>query len=215
MMLSNRGQHASILVVVAGPSASGKSTFIKQLKRRNRPYLALRSLASIAIPPTFRFRSMGANPARKLIKRGESLVPKLHYRILHLDLTSDSRGKHLKFCPIVFSHFRAVHSIQLYLPYQEWRQRIQTRMDAEESISERVLALFELDLVNRRNAERVYRNIYAHWENYLDRNRIHSRCLIDPRNDTLFQHHPNDIRRNPLSAALHSVLCRMPILSAD
>ena len=59
-------------------------------------------------------------------------------------------------------------------------------MDAEESISERVLALFELDLVNRRNAERVYRNIYAHWENYLDRNRIHSRCLIDPRNDTLF-----------------------------
>ena len=214
-MVSNRVQHASILVVVAGPSASGKSTFIKQLKRRNRSCLALQTLASMAISPTFRFCSMGANPARNLIKRGESLVPKNHHRILHLDLTSDSRGKHLKFCPIIFSQFRAIHSIQLYLPYQEWRQRIQARMDAEESISERALALFEFGLVNRRKAEKAYRNIYARWENYLDRNRIHSRVLIDPRNNTLFQRHPDDIRRNPLSSVFYSVLCRMPILSAD
>ena len=214
-MLSDCGKRASILLVVAGPSASGKSTLIKQLKRRNRSYLALRSLASLAIPSTFRFRSMGANPARKLIKRGESLVPKSHHRILHLDLTSDSRGKHLKFCPVIFSQFRAIHSIQLYLPYQEWRKRIQARMDAEESVSERALALFELGLLNRRKAEKAYRNIYARWENYLDLNRIHSRFLIDPRNDALFRHHPNDVRRNPLSAVIYSMLCRMPNLSAD
>ena len=208
-------KRSSILVVIAGPSASGKTTFIRQFKYRNRPYLAEDSLQVLGFPPGIRFRPMGANTARKLIKREEALLPTKDNRVMHLDLTSDSCGKHLKFCPIIFSHFKSVHSIQLYLPYREWLRRIQRRHDLGKKVSEYAQSLFKLSESNDQHARKMYRNIYTRWENYLDMKRVHSRMVIDAQNDTLFRLHPRDVRRNPLSCALYSAICRMPRLSSD
>ena len=206
---------SSILVVIAGPSASGKTTFIRQFKYKNRPYLAEDSLQALGLSTESRFRPMGANSARKLIKRGEALLPNQNNRMIHLDLTSDSCGKHLKFCPIIFSHFKSVHSIQLYLPYQEWLRRIQRRHDLGRTVSECAQQLFELSEVNDQRARRMYRNIYARWENYLDNKRVHSRIVIDAQNDIIFRCHPKDVRRNLLRCVLSSTICRMPRLSSD
>ena len=206
---------SSILVVIAGPSASGKTTFIRQFKYKNRPYLAEDSLQALGLSPESRFRPMGANSARKLIKRGEALLPTQNNRMIHLDLTSDSCGKHLKFCPIIFSHFKSVHSIQLYLPYQEWLKRIQRRHELGRKVSEYAQQLFELSEINDQRARIMYRNIYARWENYLDNRRVHSRIVIDARNDIIFRRHPKDVRRNPLRCVISSTICRMPRLSSD
>ena len=206
---------SSILVVVAGPSASGKTTFIRQFKYKNRPYLVGDSLQALGLPPDIRFKPMGANSARKLIKRGEALLPTQNNRLIHLDLTSDSCGKHLKFCPIIFSHFKSVHSIQLYLPFEEWLRRIQRRHELGRQVSEYAQQLFELSEFNDQRARKMYRNIYSRWENYLDRKRVHSRKVIDARNDIVFRCHPKEVRRNPLSCVVHSAISRMPRLSSD
>ena len=206
---------SSILVVVAGPSASGKTTFFRQFKYKNRPYLVVDSLQALGLSPDIRFKPMGANSARKLIKRGEALLPTQNNRLIHLDLTSDSCGKHLKFCPIIFSHFKSVHSIQLYLPFEEWLRRIQRRHELGRQVSEYAQQMFELSEFNDQLARKMYRNIYARWENYLDRKRVHSRVAIDAQNDIIFRCHPKEVRRNPLSSVVHSAICRRPRLSSD
>ena len=170
------------------------------------------SLQALSLSPDIRFKPMGANSARKLIKRGEALLPTQNNRLIHLDLTSDSCGKHLKFCPIIFSHFKSVHSIQLYLPYQEWLRRIQRRHELGRTVSECAQQLFELSEVNDQRARTMYRNIYARWENYLDNKRVHSRIVIDAQNDIVFRCHPKDVRRNLLRCVLSSTICRMPRL---
>lgn len=216
LKLSVKSQNqSSILVVVAGPSASGKTTFIRQFKYKNRPYLVGDSLQALGLPPDIRFKPMGANSARKLIKRGEALLPTQNNRLIHLDLTSDSCGKHLKFCPIIFSHFKSVHSIQLYLPFEEWLRRIQRRHELGRQVSEYAQQLFELSEFNDQRARKMYRNIYSRWENYLDRKRVHSRKVLDAQNDIVFRCHPKEVRRNPLSCVVHSAICRMPRLSSD
>ncbi|WP_413441922.1 hypothetical protein [Synechococcus sp. MIT S1220] len=204
----------SILVVVAGPSASGKTTFIDQITRRKQSPLADKALQSLGVASGISFRTLGANIARKSIKRGEILSESYRYQILHLDLTSRSRGKHLKFCPIIFSQFMSIYSIQIYLPYSEWLNRIRLRIATGESVSDRAQNLLDYTENDYRLGERLYRKLYTRWENYLDLRRVRSRVTIDTASKTVFKKPPAEIRRNLIGRAVYSAICCRPSLIA-
>lgn len=203
----------STLVVVAGPSASGKTTFIGQIKQRQRSLLVDETFESLCIPLGIKFATVGANQARDSIRRGDGLLTSRPYRILHLDLTSKSRGKHLKFCPIIFSHFNSVCSIQIYLPYREWLNRIRARIDAGEFISRHAKKLYEDAKDDYKLGERLYRRLYVRWENFLDVKRICNRITIDPYEKIVFKRKPRDIRRNIFTRSVYAAICRRPMLS--
>ena len=115
---------------------------------------------------------------------------------------------------MIFSQFTSVYSIQIYLPYLEWLNRIRVRVEAGESVSERALRLFEYAENDYRLGERLYRKLYARWENYLDLRRVRSRITIDTASETVFKKPPAAIRRNFFGRAVYSAICRRPSLIA-
>ena len=203
----------SILVIVAGPSASGKSTFIDQIIHRKKSSLVARTFESLGVSPEFRFCLLKANQARRSIKKGEDSTMSCQHRLMHLDWTSKHRGKNLRFCPIIFSRFQAVYSIQIYLPYEYWLKRIRSRADSGEGISDRAQTLIDHAETDYRLGERMYRQLYARWENYLDLRRVRPRITIDTVSKIVFEKPPADIRRNLFSRAVYSVICRRPLLT--
>ena len=204
----------SVLIVIAGPSASGKTTFIDQIGYPKSSGLVEQTFDVLSVPLGLHFRAIGANMARKSIKRGEDLTASHLYRLMHLDLTSQSRGKHLKFCPIIFSQFKSVYSIQIYLPYREWLKRIRDRVEIGQSVSDRAKQLIEYAENNYSLGERLYRKLYARWENYLDLRCVRSRVTIDTVSKTVFEKPPAEIRRNLFGRFVYTAICRRPLLTS-
>ena len=200
----------SILVIVAGPSASGKSTLIKEIVRRKPSLLVEQSFEALHIPAESRFKKILANQARKVIKHQGGLSKSRPYRLLHLDLTSNKFKKNLKFCPTIFAQFERVCSIQIYLPYAEWRKRIVDRRETGREVSNRAQKLLYYAEEDYAVGEKKYRESYTKWENSLDALRVHSRLTVDTRNGIIFKRQPKEIRRNILDSAVHSLIGRLP-----
>ncbi len=202
----------SVLIVIAGPSASGKTTFIDQIDCPKSSGLVEQTFDVLGVPLDLHFRTIGANMARKSIKRGEDLTASRLHSLMHLDLTSQSRGKHLKFCPIIFSQFKSVYSIQIYLPYRDWLKRIRRRVETGHSVSDRAKKLIDYAENNYSLGERLYRKLYARWENYLDLRCVRSRVTIDTVSKIVFEKPPAAIRRNLFGRVVYSAICRRPLL---
>ena len=200
----------SILIIVAGPSASGKSTLIKKIVHRKPSVLVSQSFEALRIPAENQFKKITATQARKTIKLQGGLSKSRPYRLMHLDLTSNNFKKHLKFCPTIFAQFEMVCSIQIYLPYAEWMKRIVDRRAAGGLVSNRAQKLLSYAEKDYALGEKKYRESYAKWENSLDWFRVRSRLTVDTCNDIVFKRQPKEIRRSILDIAVHSFICRLP-----
>ena len=205
-----RSAYGKRLLIIAGPSASGKSTFIAQFEKGRRTDFAKKALRELAIPGRLSLQRLKLKPASNKVRSGKSCLKSRGHYVMHLDLTSKKRNRHLKACPAIFGQFKSVHVIQIYLPYEDWLRRIRTRIDAGAPVSGRAKKLYEYGLSDFRKGEFLYRRVYVRWENYLDLKRIRDRVTVDTCREVIFANQPESIRRRVVTRAIYSAVCRRP-----
>ena len=183
------------LLVVAGPSACGKTTFMKRVVGRRRTAFAKKTLDALSLASDLSLSKLHINRVRSRLHSGEDILNARRNCMMHLDLSSRRRSKYFKICPLIFAHFQCVMSIQVYLSFDAWLARIQARAQAGAMVSRRARRIVECSELDYRRGKDLYRQVYVRWENYLDRHNVHHRITVDPVARIVSAQPPQDVRR--------------------
>jgi len=155
------------LVIVAGPSASGKSHLIRQLttkrknKFRDKIYRQLginlqepRSHISIAA-----LTKLDSKPghSRKLIK---DLI------FIHFDITSRHQNDKQHLLKSIANSCRSIKVVTLKTPFDVWHQRMRQRIDINPTKNPSNIAdeIYKLARFSRYFAKWRYESIYKKWD---------------------------------------------------
>ena len=155
------------LVIVAGPSASGKSHLIRQLttKRKNKFRDKIYRQLGINLQERRSHISIGAltkldskpGHSRKLIK---DLI------FIHFDITSRHQSDKQHLLKSIANSCRSIKVVTLKTPFDVWHQRMRQRIDVNPTKSPSNIAdeIYKLARFSRYFAKWRYESIYKKWD---------------------------------------------------
>ena len=155
------------LVIVAGPSASGKSHLIRQLttKRKNRFRDKINRQLGINLQEPRSHISIGAltkldskpGHSRKLIK---DLI------FIHFDITSRHQNDKQHLLKSIANSCRSIKVVTLKTPFDVWHQRMRQRIDINPTKNPSNIAdeIYKLARFSRYFAKWRYESVYKKWD---------------------------------------------------
>ena len=155
------------LVIVAGPSASGKSHLIRQLttKRKNKFRDKIYRQLGINLQEPRSHISIGAltkldskpGHSRKLIK---DLI------FIHFDITSRHQNDKQHLLKSIASSCRSIKVVTLKTPFDVWHQRMRQRIDINPTKNPSNIAdeIYRLARFSRYFAKWRYESVYKKWD---------------------------------------------------
>ena len=155
------------LVIVAGPSASGKSHLIRQLttKRKNKFRDKIYRQLGINLQEPRSHISIGAltkldskpGHSRKLIK---DLI------FIHFDITSRHQNDKQHLLKSIANSCRSIKVVTLKTPFDVWHQRMRQRIDINPTKNPSNIAdeIYKLARFSRYFAKWRYESIYKKWD---------------------------------------------------
>ena len=158
------------VVIVAGPSASGKSHLLKQLltKRKNK----------------FRdkiYRSLNINPkkprsciaigalAKQKTKDEHSRRLKKDLIFIHFDITSRRQSKKKRLLLSITKECQSVKVLTIHTTFETWRMRMQKRIESSpnEIPLNKAAEIYNLSRYMRFLAKMRYNSVYKRWTKFI------------------------------------------------
>ena len=155
------------LVIVAGPSASGKSHLIRQLTTKRKNKFRDKVYRQLGINPQEPRSHISIGALTKLdSKPGHSrkLIKELIF--IHFDITSRHQSDKQHLLKSIANSCRSIKVVTLKTPFDIWHQRMRQRIDVNPTKNPSNIAdeIYRLSRFSRYFAKWRYESIYKQWE---------------------------------------------------
>ena len=155
------------LVIVAGPSASGKSHLIRQLTSKRKNKFRDKVYRQLGINPQEPRSHISIGALTKLdSKPGHSrkLIKELIF--IHFDITSRNQSDKQHLLKSIANSCRSIKVVTLKTPFDVWHQRMRQRIDVNPTKNPSNIAdeIYRLSRFSRYFAKWRYESIYKKWE---------------------------------------------------
>ena len=155
------------LVIVAGPSASGKSHLIRQLTSKRKNKFRDKVYRQLGINPQEPRSHISIGALTKLdSKPGHSrkLIKELIF--IHFDITSRHQSDKQHLLKSIANSCRSIKVVTLKTPFDVWHQRMRQRIDINPTKNPSNIAdeIYRLSQFSRYFAKWRYESIYKKWE---------------------------------------------------
>ena len=155
------------LVIVAGPSASGKSHLIRQLTSKRKNKFRDKVYRQLGINPQEPRSHISIGALTKLdSKPGHSrkLIKELIF--IHFDITSRHQSDKQHLLKSIANSCRSIKVVTLKTPFDVWHQRMQQRIEVNPTKNPSNIAdeIYRLSRFSRYFAKWRYESIYKKWE---------------------------------------------------
>ena len=117
------------VIIVAGPSASGKSYLMRQLITKKKNKFKDQIYKDLDINPRKSTSAISISALKNLSQRPEH-SRKLRKRIIfiHFDLTSRHQNEKRQLLLLIAKHCKKIKILTVQTPFNTWRERMQHRM---------------------------------------------------------------------------------------
>ena len=155
------------VVIVAGPSASGKSYLIRQLMTKRKNRFRDKIYQTLGINPQEQRSHISIGALTKLdIKPGHSrkLIKDLIF--IHFDITSRHQSDKQHLLRSIADSCKSIKVVTLKTPFDVWHQRMRQRIEINptKNPSNSADAIYRLSRFSRHLAKWRYESIYKQWE---------------------------------------------------
>ena len=175
------------LLIVAGPTACGKSTFLSSALGSKPSPLTKKILKNVFTRSNYKIEQLYLKRLKKLHDKQERLqkfTKNCDNFILDVDITGAQFKKNVLIFPKFFEEFDYIFSVQIFTPYEIWLNRIldrkiNTPFKSSLKVRRILQDSFSLKSRDRRRAERTYYGHYEAWESFLLNKNIKNQTRID------------------------------------
>ena len=193
--------HCNNLVIVSGASGSGKSFFLKKLKKENNSEFIASIFGEINAP---RHGSFSVVSIKKILdsRRINATNSKKSCKttFIHYDITGARQGLKRDLLLDIMNKSDNVSVIILYTPYRYWRERMLKRQESNLSckLPKRVRLILGLRFNSLTGLLR-YRKAYVEWQNFLNDSNVYRIWYIDSYLEKIFNCLPFDLTGVPFA----------------
>ena len=159
------------IVVIAGPSASGKSHLIKNLLDSSNQPAHKRLCQKLNLSPSLNIGKLNierlANE-HKMLKRSKKIMKEAF--IVHFDLTSKHQCERRNQLKAIASKYKNLKFVTLDVSFKTWQMRMSERIKHNflgMPLSQ-AFWIYLLSLVNSRHGHNLFRSVYDEWNSFLD-----------------------------------------------
>ena len=155
------------LVIVAGPSASGKSHLIRQLTSKRKNKFRDKVYRQLGINPQEPRSHISIGALTKLDSKPEhsrKLIKELIF--IHFDITSRHQSDKQHLLKSIANSCRSIKVVTLKTPFDVWHQRMRQRIEVNPTKNPSNIAdeIYRLSQFSRYFAKWRYESIYKKWE---------------------------------------------------
>ena len=158
------------LVIVAGPSASGKSHLIRQLTTKRKNNFRDKVYHQLGINPQEPRSHISIGALTKLdSKPGHSRKLIKNLIFIHFDTTSRHQSEKQDLLQSIANNCKSIKVITLKTPFDVWHQRMRQRIDINPTRNPSNIAdsIYRLSRFSRFLAKWRYESIYKNWEQFV------------------------------------------------
>ena len=169
------------LVIVAGPSASGKSHLIRQLTTKRKNKFRDKVYRQLGINPQEPRSHISIGALTKLdSKPGHSrkLIKELIF--IHFDITSRHQSDKQHLLKSIANSCRSIKVVTLKTPFEIWHQRMRQRIEVNPTKNPSNIAdeIYRLSRFSRYFAKRRYESIYKKWEKLIKNIDLNGQLIV-------------------------------------
>ena len=196
--------HCNNLIIVSGASGSGKSFFLKKLKKDSNSEFIFSIFEEINARRDDSFRIASIKKILNSRRNNATNSQKsCKTTFIHYDITGARQGLKRDLLLEIMDKSDNVSVIILYTPYRYWRERMLKRQESSLSckLPKRVRLILGLRFNSLMGLFR-YRNAYAGWQNFLNESSIYKIWYIDSYSEEIFNCLPSDFSALPFARLL-------------
>ena len=169
------------LVIVAGPSASGKSHLIRQLTSKRKNKFRDKVYYQLGINPQEPRSHISIGALTKLdSKPGHSrkLIKELIF--IHFDITSRHQSDKQHLLKSIANSCRSIKVVTLKTPFDVWHQRMRQRIEVNPTKNPSNIAdeIYRLSRFSRYFAKWRYESIYKKWEKLIKNVDLNGQLIV-------------------------------------
>ena len=169
------------LVIVAGPSASGKSHLIRQLTSKRKNKFRDKVYRQLGINPQEPRSHISIGALTKLdSKPGHSrkLIKELIF--IHFDITSRHQSDKQHLLKSIANSCRSIKVVTLKTPFDVWHQRMRQRIEVNPTKNPSNIAdeIYRLSRFSRYFAKWRYESIYIKWEKLIKNIDLNGQLIV-------------------------------------
>ena len=169
------------LVIVAGPSASGKSHLIRQLTSKRKNKFRDKVYRQLGINPQEPRSHISIGALTKLdSKPGHSrkLIKELIF--IHFDITSRHQSDKQHLLKSIANSCRSIKVVTLKTPFDVWHQRMRQRIGVNPTKNPSNIAdeIYRLSRFSRYFAKWRYESIYKKWEKLIKNIDLNGQLIV-------------------------------------
>ena len=174
------------VVIVAGPSASGKSYLIRQLMTKRKNRFRDKVYRQLGIHPQEPRSHISIGALTKLgIKPGHSRKLIKNLIFIHFDITSRHQSEKQHLLRSIANTCESIKVVTLKTPFEVWRQRMRQRIaiSSTKQPSNKADSIYRLSRFSGHLAKWRYESIYKQWNEII--NDIHLDGQVVVRNEDM------------------------------
>ena len=174
------------VVIVAGPSASGKSYLIRQLMTKRKNRFRDKVYRQLGIHPQEPRSHISIGALTKLgIKPGHSRKLIKNLIFIHFDITSRHQSEKQHLLRSIANTCESIKVVTLKTPFEVWRQRMRQRIaiNSTKQPSNKADSIYRLSRFSGLLAKWRYESIYKQWNEII--NHIHLDGQVVVRNEDM------------------------------
>lgn len=162
------------LLIVAGPTACGKTTFRNSVKTNPQPGLTKLVLEKAFSRNFSQIKTLRMKGLRRQFwqRRGfRELTQDCFNFVLELDTTCPLTAENLLLLPALLSNFDRILVVHLYAPIEVWSERIrERRLDGFKTSKcvDRIFKAYHSTSQKRSKAQNIYFDLYSNFEYYFN-----------------------------------------------
>ena len=169
------------LVIVAGPSASGKSHLIRQLTTKRKNKFRDKVYRQLGINPQEPRSHISIGALTKLdSKPGHSrkLIKELIF--IHFDITSRHQSDKQHLLKSIANSCKSIKVVTLKTPFDVWHQRMRQRIEVNPTKNPSNIAdeIYRLSRFSRYFAKWRYESIYKKWEKLIKNIDLNGQLIV-------------------------------------
>ena len=169
------------LVIVAGPSASGKSHLIRQLTSKRKNKFRDKVYRQLGINPQEPRSHISIGALTKLdSKPGHSrkLIKELIF--IHFDITSRHQSDKQHLLKSIANSCRSIKVVTLKTPFDVWHQRMRQRIEVNPTKNPSNIAdeIYRLSRFSRYFAKWRYESIYKKWDKLIKNIDLNGQLIV-------------------------------------
>ena len=166
MPLSNKN-----IIIIAGPSASGKSCFIKKLLSGNSQTPHEMLLRNLSLLPSFNIGKLNIerlSNENKVRKRSKKMRKDAF--IVHFDLTSRHQYQRRSQLKAIASQCKTLKVVTLEVSFSTWQMRMTQRIKNEfyGMPLSKAFWIYAFSLINNKYGRECLNSVYREWDSFLE-----------------------------------------------